>query len=99
MTSTNTTVQKPAKASGSTLTFGNIVITAEQRVKTEAFLPRDRCERCGAQAFMRAVHPESAEKWSFCGYHGRMNVKALLESGYRIDDQTHLINASGGASA
>lgn len=52
----------------------------------------DRCDRCGAAAYVRVVK-NSEEKGSqellFCGNHGRKVYATLSESGWKIDDQTH----------
>ena len=49
---------------------------------------RDRCDVCGAQAYVRAVLP-SGHDLLFCGHHARANeagVKAI--AGTAWDDQT-----------
>lgn len=58
----------------------------------------DRCDRCGAQAFMRAVFPGGGELL-FCGHHGREYAAALAGSSVALMDETDRINAASGPSA
>jgi hypothetical protein len=57
----------------------------------------DRCDRCGAQAFIRAVFVGG--ELVFCGHHGRELGAALHEQALRVDDATELINARPSPSA
>jgi hypothetical protein len=50
----------------------------------------DRCDRCGAQAFMRAVFPDGAELL-FCGHHGREFSAVLATKGVELEDFTDLL--------
>lgn len=47
----------------------------------------ERCDRCSAAALVRAVKNDS--ELLFCGHHGRSALSALVEQGWKIDDQTH----------
>ena len=47
----------------------------------------DRCDRCGAQAYVRAVLPAGTELL-FCGHHGNAHRPALLGAGAAIQDET-----------
>lgn len=47
----------------------------------------DRCDRCGAQAFVRVTLPSGATLL-FCAHHGRANETALRASGAEIMDYT-----------
>jgi len=51
----------------------------------------DRCDRCGAQAYMRAVFPGGADL-TFCGHHGREYAAALAGSSVQLLDYTDTIN-------
>ncbi|MCW2501161.1 MAG: hypothetical protein JWN87_2837 [Frankiales bacterium] len=57
----------------------------------------DRCDRCGAQAFIRAVF--LAGELTFCGHHGRELLGSLRRQAVLIEDGTELINAKPSPSA
>lgn len=48
----------------------------------------DRCDRCGAQAFLAAWKPEGALELLFCVHHGREALPALELQGWTVLDQT-----------
>lgn len=52
----------------------------------------DRCDRCGAQAFVRARLVAGTEL-VFCGHHGREATPQLLALGAEVRDDTDLIPA------
>ena len=43
---------------------------------TDELTPSDRCDSCGAQAYMRATLPNGGQLL-FCGHHGRKNFDTL----------------------
>jgi len=47
----------------------------------------DRCDRCGAQAYIRAVLPSRLELL-FCAHHGRKHALALATIAAEIQDET-----------
>jgi hypothetical protein len=47
----------------------------------------DRCDRCGAQAYVRAVLPSGSELL-FCGHHWHENEAALRELALCIHDES-----------
>jgi hypothetical protein len=47
----------------------------------------DRCDSCGAQAFLRATMP-SGTALLFCGHHGNAHRPALVVAGADIHDET-----------
>ncbi len=47
----------------------------------------DRCDRCGARAYYRAVLTSGGELL-FCGHHGRQHLPALQARCLRIIDET-----------
>jgi hypothetical protein len=52
----------------------------------------DRCDRCGAQAYVRVTLGEGLELL-FCAHHGRKNVEKLRDLGdVKIQDQTHRLH-------
>jgi len=57
----------------------------------------DRCDRCGAQAFYRAVL--TTGELLFCAHHGRAYGSHLAASAVRIEDRSGEINAKPGPAA
>ena len=51
----------------------------------------DRCDRCGAQAFYRAVL--AAGELLFCAHHGREHAARLAEVALSVQDGTAAINS------
>ncbi len=47
----------------------------------------DRCDRCGAQAYIRA-RLESGGELLFCAHHGREHLPALMGKAVDIVDET-----------
>ena len=47
----------------------------------------DRCDRCGAQAYVRA-HLISGGELLFCGHHGREHLPKLQHLATQIEDET-----------
>lgn len=47
----------------------------------------DRCDRCGAQAFLRAQMPGGGELL-FCGHHAREHGSRLREVAITVIDET-----------
>lgn len=54
----------------------------------------DRCDRCGARAYVRVVLPGGGELL-FCAHHGRAHETALRARDAEIQDESH---ALGGVS-
>jgi hypothetical protein len=50
----------------------------------------DRCDRCGAQAFMQAV--KGSLDLLFCGHHGKKFRPALEDQHFVVLDSTHKLN-------
>ena len=57
----------------------------------------DRCDRCGAQAFIRAVF--TVGELTFCGHHGRELLLPLQRDAVHVEDATDLINTTPSPSA
>lgn len=57
----------------------------------------DRCDRCGAQAFIRAVF--TTGELTFCGHHGRELRTRLEQTAVLVEDATDLINSKPSPSA
>jgi hypothetical protein len=48
----------------------------------------DVCDRCGAQAYVRVLLPNSGELL-FCAHHGRQHAEALAKVAVDIQDETN----------
>ena len=59
---------------------------------------QDRCDRCGAQAYVRATLPAGTELL-FCGHHGNAHRPSLLVAGASIHDETDKLLVSRESSA
>lgn len=57
----------------------------------------DRCDRCGAQAFIRAVFLSG--DLLFCGHHGRELLVPLAREAVLVEDGTDAINSRPSPSA
>ncbi len=53
----------------------------------------DRCDRCGAQAFVR-IHLDGGKSLQFCGHHFRENESRLREIAVDVQDETTALNQS-----
>ncbi len=54
---------------------------------TTPLTAQDRCDRCGAQAYVRATLPGGTELL-FCGHHGNAHRPSLMVAGASIHDET-----------
>ncbi|MDQ1604165.1 MAG: hypothetical protein QOE01_2010 [Actinomycetota bacterium] len=50
----------------------------------------DRCDRCGAQAYIRVTMPSGGELL-FCAHHGRAHEAKLREVAVGFQDQSELL--------
>jgi hypothetical protein len=51
----------------------------------------DRCDRCGAQAYVRVLLPNSRELL-FCAHHNRQHGEALAKVAVEIQDETERLS-------
>lgn len=51
----------------------------------------DRCDRCGAQAYMR-VTLSSGSELLFCAHHGREHEDRLKQVALKIQDETNRLS-------
>lgn len=76
--------------------------TTTRPVPTELAAPSltlaDRCDSCGAQAFVRATMP-SGTALLFCGHHGNAHRPSLLVAGAQIHDETDQLTIARESSA
>ena len=56
----------------------------------------DRCDRCGAQAYVRAVMANGFELL-FCGHHAKKYQEGLANAATRIQDETERITEESAA--
>jgi hypothetical protein len=52
----------------------------------------DRCDRCGAQAYVRTVLPSGSELF-FCNHHWQENEDRLREIAVTIQDETDRLDS------
>ena len=52
----------------------------------------DRCDRCGAQAYVRVLLPGGADL-QFCGHHWSRHEEALRPQAEEVIDETHRLGA------
>ena len=67
-------------------------------VDSPALTLADRCDRCGAQAYVRATLPSGADL-VFCGHHGNAHRASLLVAGAGIQDETDRLTTRRESSA
>ncbi|GLW66644.1 hypothetical protein Arub01_48880 [Actinomadura rubrobrunea] len=64
---------------------------------TKPLTVADRCDRCGAQAYVRAVLAGGGDLL-FCAHHGRKYAEALRAIGADIQDETDRLNATAASA-
>jgi hypothetical protein len=72
-------------------------MTAPAQTPLSTLSVADRCDRCGAQAFVRVVL--RAGDLLFCGHHARENAPALESIALFVEDGTGAINTKPSPSA
>ena len=60
-------------------------------VRTGELTVMDRCDRCGAQAYVRVLLP-SRLQLLFCAHHNREHARALAEIAVEIHDETRRLD-------
>ena len=58
----------------------------------------DRCDRCGAQAYIRARLVSGGELL-FCAHHGRQHIPALMDKAIDIHDETERLNEAASTAS
>ena len=66
---------------------GEPAAEAGARPRVVRLTATDRCDRCGAQAYVRVLLPGRLELL-FCAHHGRQHASALAEIAIDIQDET-----------
>jgi hypothetical protein len=57
----------------------------------------DRCDRCGAQAYLR-VELQTGGELLFCAHHAREHGEKLREIAANVHDETHKLDAPAAGS-
>lgn len=78
-----------ARAPGGWL-YGAVTTTT-----TSPLTAADRCDRCGAQAYVRVVLPTG--ELLFCAHHGRRHASALADVAVSVQDETDRLLEEHGA--
>ena len=87
MNTTSTPVTAPVTAPTPTASPARGSSAAERELTTA-----DRCDACGAQAFVRVVLVSG--ELLFCGHHGHRNMTALERQALFIQDETSRLLAT-----
>ena len=58
----------------------------------------DRCDRCGARAYLRVVLPGGGELL-FCAHHGRAHESALRAADAEILDESDTLTGTPGTAS
>ena len=58
-----------------------------------ALTAEDRCDRCGAQAYLR-VELVNGGELLFCAHHAREHGEALKEVAVNVQDETHRLEGT-----
>lgn len=59
----------------------------------------DRCDRCGAQAYVRVVLESSGGELLFCGHHARQHEPQLKSLASEWQDETSRLHQAAGVGA
>ncbi|MDX2972984.1 hypothetical protein PWY87_26290 [Kribbella solani] len=65
---------------------------------SSALSAADRCDRCGAQAYVRVTLTSGGELL-FCAHHGREHSEKLRDIAITIHDETGRLQAAPAAAA
>ncbi len=76
--------------------FEEVIVSAA--TATETLTAADRCDRCGARAYIRVMLPSGGELL-FCGHHGRAHQPALEAVDAHVHDESDVLAESTPAIA
>jgi hypothetical protein len=68
-------------------------VTTALAPNTAALSAVDRCDRCGAQAYLR-VELQSGGELLFCAHHAREHGDKLKEIAANVVDETHKLSTT-----
>ncbi len=66
-------------------------VTTATAPSPAALTASDRCDRCGAQAYLR-VELQTGGELLFCAHHAREHGDKLREVASNVHDETHKLN-------
>ncbi|MEN0128525.1 MAG: hypothetical protein AAGC49_03735 [Brevundimonas sp.] len=67
--------------------------TVTVETPTATLTRQDRCDRCGARAYVKAILPgDDGLELLFCGHHFRAHELKLVAAGATVVDERHLID-------
>jgi hypothetical protein len=69
--------------------MGKITVAADQEFRVLG--PEDRCDGCGAQAYVLVIFPED-KALTFCGHHWNQHSEKLIELAIDVVDETGKID-------
>ena len=72
-------------------------VTTALAPNTAALSAVDRCDRCGAQAYLR-VELQSGGELLFCAHHAREHGDKLKEIAATVVDETHKLSPTPAAA-
>jgi hypothetical protein len=72
---------------------------AEARPLSDTLNITDRCDQCGAQAFVWVNMPNSQAGLLYCNHHYQKNKEGLREVAIDIVDESYKINKKASASS
>lgn len=75
---------------------GRLLMTENLLLTSKPLSAHDRCDRCGAQAYLRAVMANGFELL-FCAHHAKKYQDGLASAAARIDDERDRLNAESTA--
>jgi hypothetical protein len=73
-------------------------VTTAIAPKPAGLTASDRCDRCGAQAYLR-VELQSGGELLFCAHHAREHGDALREVAAAVIDETHKLSDTPATAA
>ena len=73
-------------------------VTTAVAPSTASLTALDRCDRCGAQAYLR-VELQSGGELLFCAHHAREHGDKLREVAAAVHDETHKLGDTPAAAA
>jgi len=68
-------------------------VTTAVAPSTAALTAADRCDRCGAQAYLR-VELQTGGELLFCAHHAREHGDKLRQIAIKVIDETHKLSDS-----
>lgn len=68
---------------------GDMAATLVQGPSEYLLTVKDRCDRCGAQAYVSVTHHDWESELLFCGHHGKIHIPALIDlDGIWVHDES-----------